>query len=111
MLSLTSGTKIAVFEQSKEDKDKKKTEKFIYIKEDDRKAKPEINTTQEKKAEIFEEFLRRDKKLRSADIQSLLSSFKNETQVNAKLERKYEDALTFVDSSLKHYLDFPKDVK
>lgn len=110
MLSLTSGTKIAVFEQDKEDKKAKKPEKFIYIKENDRKAIPEIDTNKEKKLEVFEEYCRRDKKLRSADIQTLIAAFKDGSAVSPKLERKYEDAVIFVEKSLKHYLDYDKGV-
>ena len=108
MLSLTpsGGTKIAVF-----DKEKDKPEKFIYIKEDSRDAKPEIDTTADKKKKIFEEFLHRDKKLRSSEIKSLMTTYEQNSSPPDKLERKYEDGLAFVNTSLKHYLDYPKDVK
>ena len=111
MLSLTAGngaTKIAVFDKSKEDK---KPEKFIYIKEDDRHKAPEIETTQQKRLEILSDYLRRDKKLRYADIETLISAYKHNTTVPAKLERKYDDAKRYVSDSLKHYLDYPKDVE
>ena len=96
MLSLTAGngaTKIAVFDKSKEDK---KPEKFIYIKEDDRHKAPEIETTQQKKLEILSDYLRRDKKLRYADIETLIAAYKHNTTVPAKLERKYDDAKRYV---------------
>ena len=43
MLSLSSGNKIAMYEG------KHGGEKYVYIKENDKKAQPEIETTHEKK--------------------------------------------------------------
>jgi len=108
MLSLSNGIKIAVFEK---DKDDKTEEKYIYIKDDDRKAKPEIQTTQAKREELFDEFIRRDAKLALKDIKALNDKYKKGVDLPSKLERKYEDATTFVDNSLKYYLDYPKNVK
>ena len=107
MLSLSSGNKIAMYEG------KHGGEKYVYIKENDKKAQPEIETTHEKKLEIFDEFIERDKKLRKDEIDELKHTYRNhfDTTTNKKIARKYEDAKKFVEDSLKHYLDFPKSIE
>ena len=103
MLSLTSGTKIASYEVNKKDK-------FVYIQDDDKNKPPQIETTTEKKQQIFHDFLERDKKLRFSDIDILCNAYKHDMSVPPKLERKYEDAKRNVLDSLKHYLEYPKSV-
>lgn len=100
MLSLNSGQKIAIIN----DNDKK----FVYIKEADKHAPPEVGTTEAKKFDIFKDYLERDRKLRRADIDALIVAYKNDSRIHPKLERKLEDAKNFITESLKHYLDFGK---
>lgn len=100
MLSLNSGQKIAMINDD--------NKKFVYIKEADKYAKPEVGTTEAKKFEIFKDYLERDKKLRRTDIDALIIAYKNNSTINQKLERKLEDAKEFITNSLKHYLDFGK---
>jgi hypothetical protein len=104
MLSLSSGTKIAKYEG------KKGGEHLVYIKDNDKKAPPEIDTTDEKKIEIFDFFIERNKKLRKDEIEELKYGFRHhhDTTENKKLARIYDDAKEAVSDSLKHYLDFPK---
>ena len=111
MLSLTASsgaTKIASFEQHKGDN---KTEKFIYIKDDSKTKLAEIETNKPKKLEIFKSFLERDKKMRFNDIELLTKAYASDLSVPARLERKYDDAQRYVQESLKHYLDYPDNVK
>lgn len=103
MLSLNSGTKIATINND--------TKKSIYIKEDEKDKKAEVLTTDEKKHQIFKEFIERDKRLRKSDIDILLSGHKHKTVIPDRLQRKYEDGIEFIESSLKHYLDYPKSTK
>jgi len=103
MLSLTQGTKIAMI-----NKDPKKC---IYIKEDSKEAEPEIGTTDNKKFEIFEKYIEKDKKLLQSQLNELKEAYKTKSKPSPKLERKFEQAMKFVNSSLKHYLDFPKDTE
>lgn len=107
MLSLSSGSKIAKY------KGKHGGDHFVYVKPNDKKAPAEIDTTDEKKIEIFENYVDRDKRLRKSEMEELKQAFRenNETINNKKLGRKYEDGIRFVEDSLKHYLDFPKETK
>ena len=98
MLSFKSGTKIAMIDKNKD--------KCIYIKDDDKEAPAEIETTDQKKYELFKTFIERDKKLMRSQLDNLLNAYKNKTQPDDKLSRKYEEALKFVNTSLKYYLDF-----
>jgi hypothetical protein len=107
MLSLSHGIKIATYQVEKSEK---KVAKFVYIQDDARDKPPQIETTTEKKLEVFREYLHRDKKMRLADIDTLCDAYKYNTKVNPKLERKYDDAKRYVIDSLKHHLDFPKHV-
>jgi hypothetical protein len=103
MLSLNSGTKIATINND--------PKKVVYIKEDSKDAKAEVSTTDEKKYEIFKEFIERDKRLRKSDIDILLGGYKHKTVIPDRLQRKYEDGVEFIEDSLKHYLDYPKSIK
>jgi len=103
MLSLNSGTKIAMINND--------TKKIIYVKEDEKDKKAEVLTTDEKKHQIFKEFIERDKKLRKSDLDILSSGHKHKTVIPDRLQRKYEDGVEFIESSLKHYLDYPKSTK
>jgi hypothetical protein len=100
MLSLTQGTKIAMI-----NKDPKKC---IYIKEDSKDIEAEIETSEEKKLEIFERYIEKDKKLLQSQINELIEAYKTKSKPSSKLERKFEQAIKFVNNSLKFYLDFPK---
>jgi hypothetical protein len=100
MLSLKEGTKIAMMNKDKN--------KCIYIKNDDKQTPAEIETTPQKKFELFKNFIEKDKKLMRSQIDNLLDAYKNNTKIDDKLSRKYEEALKFVDTSLKYYLDFSK---
>jgi len=103
MLSLTQGTKIAMINSE--------PKKCIYIKEDSKDTIAEIGTSEDKKFEIFERYIEKDKKLLQSQINELKEAYKTRSKPSPKLERKYEQALKFVDESLKHYLDFSKSVE
>jgi hypothetical protein len=90
--------KIAVINEDKKD--------VIYLKEED-DGEPEIETTEENKVRILKNYLHLDKKLNSSDIETLLIAYKNQTRPDVKkLDRKYDDAVEFINHSLKTYLDF-----
>lgn len=103
MLSLNGGTKIAKINND--------PKKLIYITEDEKNKKAEVQTTDEKKYEIFKEYISRDKKLRKSDLDTLLMGYKHKHIIPDKLQRKYEDGIQFIEDSLKHYLEYPKNVE
>ena len=98
MLSLRSGRKIAII-----DKDPKRC---IYLRED--KGQPaEIETTPDQRLRMLEKFLKIDKKLRQAEIDLMKRKYTGErVELPDKFYRKYEDAVEFVDNSLKKELDY-----
>jgi len=83
----------------------------IYMKED--KGDADLDTRMENKIKIFTTYLKTDKKTSIKDIKELTDSFEKglETHPNPKLDRKYENALTFVNDSLKHFLQYPASTK
>lgn len=103
MLSLQNGTKIAMID--------KNPKKCIYIKEDSKDLEPEINTTEDKKFEIFVKYIEKDKKLLQSQINELKQAYQTQSQPSDKLQRKFEQAIKFVNESLKHYLDFSKSTE
>ena len=104
MLSLKSGTKIAIINSDKND--------AIYIKDDNgEENEPEIETTDEHQSRMFDNYLKMDKKLSSVDIQLLKEAYSgvninNTIQLPQKLQRKFEDARKYVNQSLKKHLDY-----
>jgi hypothetical protein len=103
MLSLNGGTKIAKINND--------PKKLIYIKEDEKDKKAEVQTTDEKKYQIYKDYITRDKKLRKSDIEILLSGYRHKNIIPDRLQRKYEDGIQFIEDSLKHYLDYPKSIE
>jgi len=100
MLSLKDGTKIAMIDNKKD--------KCIYIKDDSKDTPPEIETTPEKKLNLFKSFIEKDKKLMRSQLDNLINAYSSNTKPDDKLSRKFEEANNFVSNSLKHYLDFSK---
>jgi hypothetical protein len=99
MLSLTGGKRIAIIDDNKREN--------IFLKEDDEDKPAEIDTSKEQKEIIFKNYLEMDKKLTQADITALVNAYKkDDPEVEGKLGRKYENALRYVDNSLKKHLDF-----
>lgn len=100
-LSLKDGAEIAKIKNTKES---------IYITDCDYNSKPEINTTLENKVKIFEKFLRRDTKLMKKDIELLTNYYKQGyTEIDTdkpRLNTKYDQALEYVDQSLKRFMNF-----
>lgn len=100
-LSLKDGAEIAMINNTKEP---------IYITDCDYNSKPEINTTLENKVKIFEKFLRRDTNLMKKDIELLTTYYKQGyTEIDTdkpKLNNKYDQALEYVDQSLKRFMNF-----
>ena len=98
-LSLQSGMSIAKI-NNKED---------IYLHECEFDSNPEISTTLKNKLQIFQSYLRREKKLLKKDFE-LLSKFYtdgyDEINVNPKLDKLYEQSLEYVIESLKRYMNF-----
>ena len=106
MLSLTSGTPIAYILNEKEPK---KERKKIFIKGDvfDDSLTAELDTTGENKQKIFKDFLKMDKKLSKSDIDKMVADYKEgKDDTEHKLSRKYEEAVEYVNTSLKKYLDY-----
>lgn len=106
MLSLTKGRQIAVIEGKKP--------RAIYIQGDIHESddlEPTIETTQENKQKIFKQFLKMDKRLSTADINKMGDAYEDESKVASlgKLERKFEEAKGFVNTSLKKFLDYGKE--
>jgi hypothetical protein len=112
MLSLTSGKPIAFIL----DKAGKETNKRIFIKEtnceDDDDIEAELDTTRENKQKIFKKFIQMDKRLSLSDMNKLNLAYKNELEQNqtdpslGKLERKYENGKTYVNQSLKKFVQY-----
>lgn len=77
------------------------------------KEDTDVDTSPENKIKIFTNYLKTDKKTSIKDIREMVESFKAglETHPNPKLDRKYENATTFVHDSLKHFLQFPPSTK
>ena len=77
------------------------------------KEDTDVDTSPENKIKIFTNYLKTDKKTSIKDIREMTDSFKAglETHPNPKLDRKYENATTFVYDSLKHFLQFPPSTK
>ena len=100
-LSLKDGAEIAMIKNTKEP---------VYITDCEYNSKPEINTTLENKVKIFEKFLRRDTKLMKKDIELLTNYYKQGyTEIDTdkpKLNNKYDQALEYVDNSLKRFMNF-----
>ena len=106
MLNLTSGTPIAYIINEKEPK---KERKKIFIKGDvfDDSLTAELDTTGENKQKIFKDFLKMDKKLSKSDIDKMVADYKEgKAEHDGKLSRKYEEAVEYVNTSLKKYLDY-----
>jgi hypothetical protein len=108
MLSLTSGSPIAIIV----DNDKKDSKKYIYYKDADKDDEPEIETTKEQKTSTLKKWLNRNEKLQKKDINDILDAYKN----NDKLENKHnqkilEKGMDYVEKSLKRYLHFDKDTE
>lgn len=97
MLSLKSGRKVAIIDGNKK--------KCIYLKEE-ATEEPEIETTRENRQSIFRKYLDMDKKLSHSEIEILTSAYKNDEEVDGKLNRKYHLAMEYVDDSLKRYLNY-----
>ena len=101
MLSLRSGRKIAMI-----DGDKKRC---IYLK-DDKGQSAEIETTPEQRLNMFEKFLKLDKKLRQMEINLMKEKYDGrKVDLPDKLYRKFEDASEYVENSLKKHLDYGFD--
>jgi len=100
-LSLKDGAEIAMIKNTKEP---------VYITDCEYNSKPEINTTLENKVKIFEKFLRRDSKLMKKDIELLTNYYKQGyTEIDTdkpKLNNKFDQALEYVDDSLKRFMNF-----
>lgn len=100
-LSLKNGAEIAMVKNTKEP---------LFITDCEYNSRPEINTTLENKLKIFEKFLRRDIKLMKKDIELLSNYYKQgytEIQTDKpKLNNKYDQALEYVDNSLKRFMNF-----
>ena len=103
MLSLQSGRKVAII-----DGDKKN---IVYLKDEDGKE-PEIETKDEHKIYMFNNYLELDKKLSHLDIEKLNSCYKRHLRDGSnsedlgKLSRKYHEAKKYVSDSLKKHLDY-----
>lgn len=108
MLSLSSGTKLAVFLDDK----KKPTNKYIHYKDVERDAEPEINTSMEKKKAIFLKYLHNTNKLSKKEINELANYYDTNIDTiddSRKLERYLNMGRDYVKNSLKRYLDFEKE--
>mgnify|MGYP003346629014 CR=1 FL=1 len=96
--------------QIKDGKDKKD----IYIKRTyDNKAKPEIDTTDEEKEEIFNEYLENlTNPITKKEHNLLLQHYKdnNDDLDNAKLYKILTKGIDFVNTSLKRYLNFKEQI-
>ena len=85
---------------------------LIYYKPDpDGDLENEIDADTNQKLSLFSKYIEGDNKLSFEDIKSLKLAFKTNstTHIPQKLTRKYEDAVRYVENSLKTYLDFEKD--
>ena len=100
MLSLKNGKKIAIINKDKNDS--------IYLKED-KGGPPEIETTPDQRLKMFESFLKIDKKLRHNEIAEMKRKYQGENvNIPDKFLRKFEDAVDYVENSLKKHLDYGK---
>ena len=97
MLSLKSGRKVSIIDGNKK--------KCIYLKEDG-DGDPEIETTSENRQSIFRKYLEMDKKLSHSDVETRMNAYKNDEEVEGKLNRKYHLAMEYVDDSLKRFLNY-----
>lgn len=115
MLSLNKdkGNKYIAEVTSKKEKSKKSIPINVYVKSSfDKDAEPELDTTQETKTKIFKDFLNNMKKpLSKEEISKLLDCYKSDKEPSEKdLLKVFRMALSFVNDSLKRFLDFsPKD--
>ena len=87
MLSFKEGRKICKI--LSEDGD----EKFVYLQDDiDGDKQPEIKTTKENEAKLFNQLLSEDKKLSQAEIDKLKKAYISDFQLEEnKLQRKFSD--------------------
>ncbi len=83
----------------------------IYIKDEEPTA--ELDTDMPNKLKIFKDYLKSDKKTSIKDINELAESYEGGALVhpNPKLDRKYDNAMHFVEDSLKHFLQYPASAK
>lgn len=105
MLSLTKGGKKIAFINNNSDK-------CIYLK-DDNDDEPEVETSPENKLQILKSFLDMDKKLGKVEYDNLVDAFKknNSSSLNDKLQRKYDEGIKYIETSLKRHLNFGKSVE
>ena len=67
----------------------------VYIKDDlDNENDPEIDCSLDQKKKMFKTLVSKDKKFSSTDIESILCAFENDTNVNPKLQRKFDNLLS-----------------
>lgn len=106
MLSFKSGTPIATINGEKDNR--------VYIKPCKDEDQAELDTTMENKINIFKEHLKQNKKLSMKDIRMLVDKFKEGhkeiEETTRGLDRIYDEAMEYVNNSLKKYLSFPEDV-
>ena len=107
MLSLSNGLKVAIINEDKT--------KGIYLKEIDDDEEAELDTTDANKKKIFLTHLKADKKLDSSEINEMMRAFDSQEEILSdkykKLQRKYNMAKDYLESSLKKHLSFPKETK
>ena len=109
MLSFNKGDKNRCLANLADSKGKTKE---IYMKETFNKSlPPEIDSTPEMKAKIFQEFLDLQKKLSTDDLKILEKAYMNDQSLeNPKLRNILKDGKAFVQDSLKYYLSFPESI-
>jgi len=87
----------------------------IYIKETfDNKEKPQIETSDENKKEVFQDYLSNLKRpISKKEKDLLIICYDDNTEadkLNGKLYKIFEDGLEFVNNSLKKYLNFKSNI-
>jgi len=82
----------------------------VYIKDDlDNENDPEIDCSLDQKKKMFKTLVSKDKKFSSTDIESILCAFENDTNVNPKLQRKFDNLLSQFKTLLKKQILLPQD--
>jgi hypothetical protein len=103
MLSLKSGTPIAIINNNKD--------KQIYYKESERNEEAEIDTDKDQKIKILKNYLSRNDTLKNSEIQTILDAYSAGSILPNKVHQKLlEKGIDYVNKSLKRYLDFGKNV-
>lgn len=83
---------------------------FINIEDD---SGDSLDTSPEIKLQIFKGYLKQNPKLSMKDINEMIDAFEKGEKIhpNVKLDRKYDDALQFVEESLRKFLTYPEEAK